>query len=91
MLKAGFNELDSIWNEVLNKLEKKIRPILFQTWFKDTKLIDLSKEQAVVLVPLDVHKKHIEEQYINILKDTFKEITESKVCFKFINNEEKRL
>ena len=33
-----------MWSVFLSKIEIKLKPVLFQTWFQDTKLIDLNNE-----------------------------------------------
>ncbi len=81
-------DLENMWNVFLSKIEIKLKPVLFQTWFKDTKLIDLNNEYAIVLVPLDVHKKHLKENYLDIIKETFMEVTGSIFKFEFVTEEE---
>ena len=56
-------DIENIWSVFLEKIEMKVKPVLFQTWFKDTKLINLNNNTATVIVPLDVHKKHLKEIY----------------------------
>ena len=70
-------DLENMWSVFLSKIEIKLKPVLFQTWFQDTKLIDLNNEFAIVEVPLDVHKKHLSENYGEIIKETFMEVTGS--------------
>ena len=81
-------DLDSMWKVFLSKIEIKLKPVLYQTWFKDTKLIDLNNEYAVVQVPFDVHKKHLTENYSDIIKETFLEVTGSIFKFKYVTEEE---
>lgn len=81
-------DLDSMWKVFLSKIEIKLKPVLYQTWFKDTKLIDLNDEYAVVQVPFDVHKKHLTENYSDIIKETFLEVTGSIFKFKYVAEEE---
>ena len=77
-----------MWSVFLSKIEIKLKPVLFQTWFQDTKLIDLNNEYAIVEVPLDVHKKHLQENYGEIIKETFMEVTGSLFKFKYITPDE---
>ena len=77
-----------MWKVFLSKIEIKLKPVLYQTWFKDTKLIDLNDEYAVVQVPFDVHKKHLTENYSDIIKETFLEVTGSIFKFKYVTEEE---
>lgn len=81
-------DLENMWKVFLSKIEIKLKPVLFQTWFKETKLIDLNNEYAIVKVPLDVHKKHLKENYNEIIKDTFMEVTGSIFKFKYVTEEE---
>lgn len=81
-------DLENIWSAFLTKIEAKLKPVLFQTWFSETKLIDLNNEYAIVKVPLDVHKHHLQENYGEIIKETFMEITGSIFKFKYVTEEE---
>ncbi|MEI3507973.1 MAG: chromosomal replication initiator protein DnaA [Bacilli bacterium] len=77
-------DLENIWSVFLEKIEMKVKPVLFQTWFKDTRLIKLNEEIALVEVPLDVHKKHLKENYSDIIKETFMEVTGSIFNFEYV-------
>ena len=77
-----------MWSVFLSKIKIKLKPVLFQTWFQDTKLIDLNNEYAIVEVPLDVHKKHLRENYGEIIKETFMEVTGSIFKFKYVTPDE---
>ena len=81
-------DLENMWNVFLSKVEIKLKPVLFQTWFKDTKLLDLNNEYAIIEVPLDVHKKHLKENYGDIIKETFMEVTGSIFKFKYVTEDE---
>ncbi len=81
-------DLENMWSVFLSKIEIKLKPVLYQTWFQDTKLIDLNNEFAIVEVPLDVHKKHLQENYGEIIKETFMEVTGSIFKFKYVTPEE---
>ena len=81
-------DIENIWSVFLNKIENKVKPILFQTWFKDTKLIELNDEYALIQVPFDVYKKHLKENYNDVIKETFMEITGSIFEFEYITEEE---
>lgn len=82
-------DLENMWKVFLSKIEIKLKPVLYQTWFKDTKLIELNDEFAVIQVPYDVHKKHLQENYGEIIKETFLEVTGSIFKFEYITEEEK--
>ena len=81
-------DLTNIWNSFLNKISKQISEIAYDTWFSETKLIDLSDGTATVLVPYHVHKKNLSENYNDIIEDIFTEITGTNFKFKYVIEEE---
>ncbi len=83
-------EYNNIWKAFLEKVKLKVKPVLFQTWFQDTKLIKLTDDYAVVEVPLDVHKKHLKENYNDLIKETFMEVSGSIFNFEYVTEEENR-
>ena len=52
-------DIESIWNSFLKRIEDHLNPMLYEAWFSETKLIELSNDKAQVLVPMQVHKKHL--------------------------------
>ena len=81
-------DFENIWNVFLTKIEIKVKPVLFQTWFKDTKLLKINNNTAIVIVPYDVHKKHLTENYSEIMKETLMEVTGQIIEFKYITEAE---
>lgn len=81
-------DLNNMWDVFLSKIEQKVKPVLFQTWFTETQLIKLEDDLATIKVPLDVHKKHLKENYGDIIKETFMEITGSIFKFKYVTENE---
>lgn len=63
-------------------------PISYETWFMDTKLIDLNENSARVLVPMQVHKKHLKENYNDLVEEVFTEITGTIFNFEYVTEEE---
>ena len=80
--------LDNIWNEFLLKIKDKISPMLYDTWFSETKLINLDNNIAKVLVPMHVHKKHLKENYHDLVEEIFSEVTGSNFQFEYFIQEE---
>ena len=80
--------LDNIWNEFLNKIKEKISPMLYETWFSETKLIGLNDNIAKVLVPMHVHKKHLKENYHDLVEEIFSDVSGSNFQFEYLIEEE---
>lgn len=75
--------VDMIWNEFLTKIRERISPLSYDTWFKDTKLYNIDKNTAVILVPMSLHKKHLEENYKEEIEEIFNSITGTNFTFQF--------
>ena len=81
-------DLDSIWNSFLEKIKSQISDIAYETWFSETKLINLDNDTATVLVPFHMHKKSLSENYNDIIEETFTSITNSNFKFNYVIEEE---
>lgn len=81
-------DINNIWNQFLEKMKTNLEPVLYEIWFKETKLMELKENYAKVLVPMAVHKKHLKENYNKLIEKTFTEITDSIFKFEYITEEE---
>jgi len=83
-----FMNLDTIWNMFLEKIKENLSPMLYETWFSETKLLELKGNSAKVLVPMPVHKKHLKENYNDIIEEIFTEVAGSNFKFEFFIEED---
>lgn len=81
-------DLETIWQKFLSKIKENIAPMLYETWFLDTKLFELKDNCAKVEVPMHVHKKHLKENYNDLIEEIFTEITGSNFKFEYFTNDE---
>lgn len=81
-------DLENIWSVFLAKVEEKVKPVLFETWFKDTKLISLTDDTATIKVSWEIQKKHLKENYNELIKETFMDVTGSIFNFNYTTDEE---
>ena len=72
-----------IWNTFLEKIKERISPLSYDTWFKDSKLFSIDKNVAVIVVPMILHKKHLEENYKEEIEEIFNSITGTNFNFQF--------
>ena len=80
--------LDNLWNSFLEKIKNEIANISYDTWFAETKLIDLKDNVATVLVPYPSQKKMLVENYKDIIEEIFTEVTGSNFIFNYVIEEE---
>jgi chromosomal replication initiator protein len=79
---------DSLWLSFLNNIRGKLTSLPFDTWFKGTKLYELDNGIAKVIVPMHVHKKHLTDNYMDMIIETFNEVTGTNFEFQFVLEEE---
>jgi chromosomal replication initiator protein len=78
----------NLWTKFLDLIKNKIAPLSFDTWFKDTKIYEINDGTAKVMVPMHVHKKHLTDNYLELITETFNEVTGTNFDFEFILEEE---
>ena len=81
-------DTNNIWNSFLEKIKNSISPILYETWFESTKIYQIKDNVVTVIVPMEVHKKHLKENYYDLITNTFLEVTGTNFKFEFILEEE---
>ena len=81
-------DLEALWNNFLNTIKENIASLSYETWFKDTKLVSLKNSTATVIVPMPVHKKHIVENYLDIIEEKFNQVSGGMYSFEFLLQEE---
>ena len=69
--------VDILWSNFLDIISEQLSPVLFNTWFSETKLFRLNNGKAYVMVPLTVHKKHLTDNYYDLMVNTLSEVTGS--------------
>ncbi len=81
-------DLDNIWNTFLKRIEGTMESVSYETWFKDTKLISLKDNKAIVQVPMNFHKKHLKESYNELIEEIFTDITGTNFQMEYVLAEE---
>ena len=68
---------NELWNNFLEKLSLKFAEVTFNTWFKPLKLykIDHDNNEIIIVVPMQVHKKMIEANWMDDMNDSIFEVT----------------
>lgn len=83
----GMNE-KQLWDKFLEAISEKISPISYETWFKDTYINSIVDNKVIVVVPMQLHKKNLSENYKDLIVETFNEITGTNFEFEFLLEEE---
>ena len=70
------NDFESIWNNVLDTLQNNISEQGFNTWFKETSLVEQSENQLTVKVPTKFIADYLNKNYSGLV---------SEICFNLFN------
>ena len=80
--------LNVIWNNTLNQIKEELASLTFNTWFNDTKLNKIDNDIAFIIVPMPIHKRHLQENYYNLISDKMFEVTGTQYDLEFLLEEE---
>ena len=80
--------VDVVWNKLLSNLKEELSSLSYDTWFEETKLYKLDNGEAVVIVPMPIHKKHLQDQYMDIITKNLNLITGNDYEVEFLLQEE---
>ena len=72
----GIMNEDLLWEKVLKRIENEVTSLVYVTWFKPTRLRKIDNGKVVILVPLEIHKKHLSERYYNMIVDCLSKETD---------------
>ena len=59
--------LDVLWSKVLDNIKSELASLPFDTWFSETKLEKLENNKAYIVVPMAIHKKHLINNYSDLI------------------------
>lgn len=71
---GGMN-VDILWTKFLGQIKEELTSLSFETWFADTHLHKLEDGKAYIIVPMPIHKKHLIDNYSELIVSTLNEIT----------------
>lgn len=77
-------DVETLWNNFLADIKENISSLSYDTWFRDTKLVSLLNNVATIIVPMPVHKKHLVDNYKDVIEDKFIKLTGSSFNFNFL-------
>ncbi len=76
--------VDVIWNNFLNLIKSDLSSLAFDTWFSDTKLNKLNDGKAYIIVPMQIHKKHLADKYSTLIIEKLNTITGTNFELEFL-------
>ena len=80
--------VDIIWSKLLDILKEQLTSLSYNTWFNETKLYKIKEERAYIIVPMIVHKKHISDNFSDLISSILYDITNNNYDLVFLLKEE---
>ncbi len=77
---------DLLWSKVLENIKVSVTSLVYATWFEETKLQKIENNEAIIIVPMEIHRKHLNDKYlkdiINALYNETNQVYEIKFVLK---------
>ena len=84
--------VDIIWNNALKDIKEELSSLAFSTWFQDVTLKEIKDDTAIIIVPMAIHKRHLYDNYRNLIQDSLNKITGTNFELEFyLENEVKEV
>lgn len=80
--------VDVLWTNFLTQVKDELSSLAYDTWFKDTSLYKLDNGKAFIIVPMQIHKKHLADKYSTLIVDKLNVITGTNFELEFILSDE---
>ncbi len=79
---------EEIWKNFLEILSTRIATVSFNTWFKETKLVNINNGKLIIQVPMTFHKKFLNDNYYDLIEEIINSITGTNYDLEFIVEDE---
>jgi len=67
--------VDIIWNNALKDIKEELSSLAFSTWFQGVTLKEIKDDTAIIVVPMAIHKRHLHDNYRDLIQDSLNKIT----------------
>ena len=84
-------DFDGFWNGVLNTLRDNISEQGYNTWFSETKVIDLSENSLIVKVPTQFIADYLNKNYSELIAEICFNLYNTKYKIKFSGLQHKKV
>lgn len=81
---------NSLWQEILEEIQKKLSKPSFDTWLKSTRATVFSEDTLIICAPTIFAKEWLENRYTKMIRDTVFEHLGRQVTVQIIEQEEVR-
>ena len=80
--------VEILWQNVLKEIKDELSSLAFDTWFSDVKLNSLDNGVAIIEVPMSIHKKHLSDNYFDLITLALNKVTGTNFDLEFLLTDE---
>jgi len=80
--------VDVLWSKFLEQIKDELTTLSYSTWFADTELYQLENGKAIIIVPMPIHRKHLTENYSELIISKLYDLTNTNYELSFLLKEE---
>ncbi len=73
-----------IWQTTIEKVQSRVSPAVFTTWFQGTAALSFQDGVFIVCVPTTFAKAHLEGRFIDLIRSILSEVTACPVDVRFV-------
>jgi chromosomal replication initiator protein len=73
-----------IWQTTLEKVQSRVSPAVFTTWFQGTAAISSQDGVFIVRVPTTFAKAHLEGRFLDLIRSILSEVTANQLEVRFV-------
>lgn len=77
-------QLDVLWEKVLEVIETKLSKPSFETWLQSTEISSLEDDNLTIVAPNDFARDWLESRYSTLIQETLYEVVGEKLIIKFV-------
>src|SRR5215212_4492699 len=77
-------EARQVWRAALGELQVSLSPANFETWLRDTQLVDVDEQRFRIAVPNGFAKDWLESRYRSLISQTLARIVGYSVQVEFV-------
>lgn len=80
--------IEILFQNALKIIEEELSSLSFHTWFEDLKIVELKDGKAIFQVPMAIHKKQLDNNYYDTIKEALNQVTGTNFELEFLLEEE---
>ncbi|MFO7263734.1 MAG: chromosomal replication initiation protein DnaA [Bacillaceae bacterium G1] len=78
------HERNRVWEDVIQEVQQRVSKPSFETWLKDTELLRLEKDTAIIQVPNPFIQNWLQKHYTDLLQEILFEVTGNSYRIEFV-------